>query len=171
MEILRKIVHQPEYDIEAELVEKVEEHGLTISHWRLHLGGHWTAAAVEFIPAGATETCVLVSDWGKQSLSVQVESLLADRKRVLAADLTGFGEAYPGNDPDDNDDVMLMLIATIGERPLGMQVAQITAVARWAAGTTPSNLPSISAIGPRNSVIALLAAAADPSIALESRSI
>ncbi|TWU27518.1 nitrilase-related carbon-nitrogen hydrolase [Bythopirellula polymerisocia] len=165
-QLLNKIVQRPHYDVKPEFFEREQLKEITISQWRLNVGGHWTIPVVEFDPVDSNrETYILLSDWGKQSMITDVARLVAGRNRVLALDLLGFGEADPGSDPKSYDDVMLMLIATVGDRPLGIQVAQLTAIAQWATRESGEQLPRVFATGPRNSLIGLVAAA------LETRSI
>src|ERR1022692_1091601 len=55
-----------------------------------------------------------------------------------------------------------MLAATTGDRPLGLEAAQLLAVANWLrTGTGPSNI-AIETEGIRNQVISLVAAAVEP---------
>ena len=163
-QLLQEILDQPKFEAMAELVEQTDNDPLSIFHWRLQLDDDWTLPAVEFRPGDASDTCIVVSDWGKQSMVTEVERLVAAGKRVIAVDLLGFGESDPGSGPRSHDDVILMLIATVGDRPLGIQAAQLTAVAQWATGGSVEQAPKIVAIGPRNSMIALVAVASEPGV-------
>ncbi|NLG27930.1 MAG: hypothetical protein GX557_08465, partial [Chloroflexi bacterium] len=76
-----------------------------------------------------TETVVAACDAGRDALVDTVERACARRQRVLAVDvlLTGelrIADARPGQYP--------MMLATVGERPLGLQAGQLCAVTRWA---------------------------------------
>src|SRR5262249_34898754 len=53
------------------------------------------------------------------------------------------------------------MLATVGERPLGVQSAQLAAVARWATQGQKESV-KVVAIGPRTSTVALVAAAVEP---------
>ena len=163
-ELLREIVRQPEYEATADLVDQVDEDELSILHWRLKLDDDWTVPVIEFRPSRASDTCIIVSDWGKESIASEIEQLVAAGKRVIAVDLLGFGETDPGSGPRSHDDVILMMIATVGDRPLGVQAAQLTAVAQWATGNSVERTPKIFAVGPRNSMIALVSAALNPGV-------
>src|SRR5262249_33776923 len=55
-----------------------------------------------------------------------------------------------------------LLLATIGERSLGIQASQVMNVARWAKRFSPDGNIHVVAAGPRCGVIALCAAALDP---------
>jgi len=162
--LLQETVRRPAYDFTAELVEQADQDQLAISHWRLRLDDVWTLPMVEFRPADTRETCVVLCDLGRESIVLEVERLVAAGQRVIAVDLLGFGESDPGGGPGNHDDVILMLIATAGERPLGIQAAQLAAITRWAADDSEKQAPSILAIGPRNSVVALIVAALEPEL-------
>ncbi|WP_168205011.1 carbon-nitrogen hydrolase family protein [Bythopirellula goksoeyrii] len=162
---LREIIQQPEYDLEPAIVDQTESDDIAISRWRIQSGDGWTLPVVEFWPVGNSNgTHILISDWGKDSMISDVERLLADGKRVIAVDLLGFGEADPGSSPKSHDDVLLFMIATVGERPLGIQAAQLAAVTRWAKDSSDGQAPQIVAEGPRNSLIALVATAVEPGL-------
>ena len=49
-------------------------------------------------------------------------------EQVLAVDLVGMGDAAP----DQPFDLIAEMLAATGERPLGMEAAQLIGVARWA---------------------------------------
>jgi hypothetical protein len=51
-----------------------------------------------------------------------------------------------------------LLHATVGDRPLGLQAGELTAIARWAAKEFKTETVDVEAIGPRNCIIALAAA-------------
>jgi len=75
-------------------------------------------------------------------------------RRVLAVDPFYFGEcAFK-----DHGYLWALMVGTIGERPLGLQAGQIAGVARWAA-ERDGVAPTVVAVGPRTSTIALVAAA------------
>src|SRR5262249_55587945 len=78
--------------------------------------------------------------------------------RVLAGDLCYFGEAgIP-----QKDYLFALLVAAVGDRPLGVLAGQLTALARWSAAEHKGEPVSITATGPRMGTIALAAAALEP---------
>jgi hypothetical protein len=121
------------------------------------MGGEWTVPAVELNPAGATETVLLLADGGRGEAMPHVEKLLAGKKRVLALDPFYLGESKIVQ----RDYLFALLVATVGDRPLGLQAAQTAAAARWLAGS--GKAPTILAAGPRTSLITLVATALEPS--------
>jgi hypothetical protein len=82
-------------------------------------------------------------------------------EQVLALEPLFNGSTIP-QDPDPAD--WEMLVATIGDRPLGLEVAQLLAVATWlkaASGRSPIGLESD---GIRSQVVAWAAAAIEPRV-------
>ena len=53
----------------------------------------------------------------------------------------------------------MLLVASLGERPLGIQASQIAAAARWSLAQSKTGPVTLVAIGPRSSTAALVAAA------------
>jgi hypothetical protein len=64
-----------------------------------------------------------------------------------------------GQDPDY---LFPLFVAAVGERPLGIQAAQLAALARWVRQARPNQPVTLAAIGPRASMAALVAAAIEP---------
>ncbi len=56
------------------------------------------------------------------------------------------------------------LLAAIGDRPLGIQAAQLIAVARWLSARAGAGRVRLESTGPRSQVTALIAAALEPSL-------
>lgn len=159
---LQEIVRLPEYSATVELLEQLDEDELSALRWRMQLDDEWTLPVVEYRSKDARDSIIVLCDVGRESATSQIEELVAGGNRVMAVDLLGFGEADPGSGPGDHDDVIQMLIATVGERPLGIQAAQLIALAKWTSGNADKRAPDILAVGPRSSVIGLVAKALRP---------
>jgi hypothetical protein len=56
------------------------------------------------------------------------------------------------------------LLASTGDRPLGLQAAQLIAVARWLGERTGGKQVRLESAGPRSQVTALIAAALEPAL-------
>lgn len=123
----------------------------------LKMGGDWTVPAVEINPAGE-ETALVIADFGKANMVALCGKLAGENKRVIALDPFYFGESKIRS----HDFLFAMLVAAVGERPLGIQAGQIISVAKWAGAPV-----SIHAEGPRTSLIALCAAALEPAAVKE----
>ena len=83
--------------------------------------------------------------------------LLSYGYRVIAVDPLGFGESAAPKYAWLWD----LFIAAVGERPLGIEAAQVAAIARWARSQHCEGLQAVVSVGPRTGVIALVAAAVE----------
>ncbi len=97
---------------------------------------------------------IVLHDEGRAAAAETVSERINRGERVLAADLIFTGEAtLPGDRPERN----IQVLAAIGERPLGVEVAQLLALAEWMG---PG--PKLETHGIRSQVAALAAAALAP---------
>ena len=96
----------------------------------------------------------MVADAGRASVADEAERLLSDGMRVLAVDPFYFGESKIAQ----KDYLFALLLATVGDRALGIQASQLAAIARWTQSLGKSGPATIFASGPRSSTIALVAA-------------
>lgn len=169
-EKLRALLRVPSYRATAESREIAPGGGdkavripaLVTAHL-LKLEG-WTVPAIELtpltkrVPQGVQ---LLVADSGRGSLAKECAGLIAQSYRVVALDPLLWGESkLKGQDPDY---LFPLLVAAAGERPLGIQAAQLAAAARWLKARHPQDRLTLSAHGPRSSAAALVAAALEPS--------
>ena len=125
----------------------------TVQHYLLSLGDTWTLPLTEFSPPRAKTCELLIADGGRASTSAKINAALAQKRRVFAADIFGTGELHA--DPRHH-----MLIATAGQRPLGVQVGQVLLLLD--ALSERHSAPHITAQGQVVSIIALFAAALKP---------
>jgi len=126
--------------------------GVTIIRHRLRFADHWTLPVIEFTRAQPKSTTIVIADGGRKSASESIAKRLDQGERVIVCDLWYFGESALG----PQDFLYGLLMSTVGERPLGLQVAQVAAVTEWAEQNgQPIRLESF---GPRTSLIALCAA-------------
>src|SRR5262249_40918834 len=164
---LREAVRAPRLEVGATKVESAAEEDLEITRWRLRMGDDWTVPAVELAPAGAKSTVLLVADEGRSSVATQAARLLSEGKRVVAIDPFYFGESKVGK----RDYLYALLLAAVGERPLGIQSSQVAAAARWLHNGRRFGPVTLISAGPRSSLFSLVAAALEPDAiaALETR--
>lgn len=114
--------------------------------------------------AGAPLTIVL-NDGGKQAMATEtwdrvpeVGDRLARQQQVLATDLIFTGDAAP----DVPNWQFAEMIASEGQRPLGLEISQLISLAQWAKAKWNPVLVRLETTGPRTQVIALVAAALEP---------
>jgi len=152
---LREIVRAKDYQVHAIPSGSEEKEGVKATFWRLQTGAAWTVPAVEFARGDAKKTAILVADNGRASTAEHVQRLLAAGYRVLAADPFYFGESKIA----ERDYLFALLVAAVGDRPLGLQASQVAAIARWVDGQRKCGPVTVVAVGPRSCTFTLVAAA------------
>jgi hypothetical protein len=155
---LRDLVRAKEWRVVSKTVREERAGDVTVRLWRLHLGDDWTVPAVEMTPPNAAGTTLLVADGGRKSALGQIRERLGRRERVVALDPFFLGESAIGK----RDFLFALLVAALGDRPLGVQASQIAAAARWLARERGAGPVKVAAEGQRTSLMALVAAAIEP---------
>ncbi len=157
-EQLKEILRLEHYEVQPVQSVELDSKQGTAQAWRLKLGSDWTIPATEFIPQGkAKATVILLSDEGRGSTTASVTDLLAAGKRVIAIDPFYFGESKISQ----RDFLYGLLVSSVGERPLGIQTAQVSAVIEWVKKESDGPI-EIHSLGKRTGLIALTTAALDP---------
>src|SRR6185369_2237701 len=95
----------------------------------------------------------ILSDEGKAKLAEEVNRLLEKRQRVIAMDPLYFGECRI----ETRNYLYMLLLSSLGERPLGVQAGQVAAVARWLKQKYGAPV-AVESFGPRTSLMSLVAA-------------
>jgi len=111
---------------------------------------------------GAPDTApatIVLDDKGKGASAAPVANRLNRGEQVLALDLPFHGDAWH----QDGTWLFGQMLYTIGDRPLGIEVAHLIELANWLKrrGATSMRLESS---GMRNQVVALVASALEPSL-------
>jgi hypothetical protein len=112
--------------------------------------------------SGAPITIVL-NDKGKKAAQVEVSERVNRGEQVLALDLLFHGDGSPAPSAVG----FTQLLATTGERALGIQVSQLLAAVRWMRETSGSGQLRLESTGIRPQVVALVAAALEPGLFAE----
>lgn len=132
-------------------------------YYRFDLSNKLSAIGMWFKETAARDDqplTIVLNDKGLKAAEEVVAEHVDRGEQVLALDLLFNGAAAPGA-PDPSD--WVMLADASGTRPLGLEVAQLIAVAHWLRGTSVGGRIQIETDGIRNQVIALSAAAIEPS--------
>jgi dienelactone hydrolase len=143
-------------------MESTKHHGFESLSYRLDFSDGLSATGVWMkaisTPANAPVT-ILLNDKGYRA-TAEVASEHIDRgEQVLALDTLFNGATLPAPvDPTDWE----LLTASMGERPLGIEAAQISAAAKWIEASTGQRQIRVETNGIRNQVSVLIAAALDP---------
>jgi hypothetical protein len=156
-EKLRQLLRLPMHELRVEAVATEVQGDTMATFWKFHLGANWIVPAVELVNlrGESKATTLLIADAGRAKHAAEVEKLLAAGHRVLAVDPFYFGESTAGK----RGYLFQLLISAVGERPLGVETAQVIAIARWLQAERQPPTVNLVAIGPRTSTIALAAAA------------
>jgi dienelactone hydrolase len=126
----------------------------------LSAAGVWVKALAA--EAGAPGSIVL-HDKGKKAAAVLVADRVHRGEQVLAADLIFTGDAEPQN-PGTRG--LAQLLATLGDRALGHEAAQLVALARWLRAQGAPRL-RLDVEGIRSQTVALVSAALEPGLFAE----
>jgi len=161
---LAEVSRLAKYTIQAESVGTDEQSGMKIEYWNLQVGDRaegaanaplWSVPAVEIAPENARGTAIIVADAGRAQSGAATARWLSKGYRVVAIDPFYFGESKIS----EKDYLFALLVSAVGSRPIGIQSAQLAAVASWSSARRDGEPVVISATGPRASVVALVAAA------------
>ena len=137
--------------------------------YRFHFSNGLSATGVwlKAISAQAAgPVTIVLSDKGYKTAGEIVSEHVNRGEQVLALDLLFNGAAAP-EDPADWE----MLFATTGDRPLGLEAAQLFGVANWLRTSAGRLKMRVETEGIRNQVITVTAAAIEPEMfaRIESR--
>lgn len=156
-EKLGDVVKYKKFDAAATQVGEETRGETKAAFWKLRLGDAWTVPVVELTRTEPEETTIVFADSGRKGAAKEIEELLAAGHRVLAVDPFSFGESQM----ETKTYLYALLVATVGDRALGIEAGQMTAVSRWAAEQFKT-APAVHTIGPRTGLVALVAAAMEP---------
>lgn len=109
--------------------------------------------------AGAPRATVVLDDKGRAAAAARASDRVNRGEQTLVVDLLFRGEMAPRRMPE-----YTQLLAATGDRPLGLQAAQLIAVARWLGERTGAKQVRLESTGPRSQVTALIVAALEPSL-------
>ena len=116
-----------------------------------------TGVLLQAVDAGADRrpASILLNDEGKSAAAGAASERVNRGERILVADLIFTGDStLPGRAPERN----IQVLAAIGERPLGIEAAQLVALADWLGGDV-----TLETHGMRSQVVGLAASALSPS--------
>ena len=130
--------------------------------YRFDLSNGLSATGIWFKENAAPQNVpltIVLNDKGYKAAGEAVSEHVDHGEQVLALDLLFNGATVPES-PDPSD--WEMLVDSSGERPLGLEVAQLITTANWLRSTSRSQV-QVETDGIRSQVIAVTAAAIEPS--------
>ncbi len=108
---------------------------------------------------------VALNDKGKRSEGSEVSDLVNRGEQVLATDLLFTGDSAPPDDsPQHGTPVYTQALAAIGERPLGMEAAELITLAQWLRSRSDAPKVRLMTSGIRSQVVGLIAAVIEPTL-------
>ncbi|MCO6454138.1 MAG: acetylxylan esterase [Pirellulaceae bacterium] len=155
---LQRITRAGHYEVRAEQAGSASGDGFQASRWKLRMGDDWTVPAVVLEPEKVQTTVVLLDDAGRTALNQRAAELLQQNCRVVLVDPFYFGESKIAG----RDFLYALLVSAVGERPLGVQAGQVSAVARWLKSRFAEQEVVVESHGRRTSLITLVAAGLEP---------
>lgn len=160
--ILQKELKIKEYEISAKKVDSRSVESYQANYWHLKMGADWTVPVIELSAENAEKkkTVILLSENGAASMEAEVSQQLEQGNRVLLVDPFNYGVS----NMNYRSFLFAMLVSSVGERPLGIQVSQLLGTAEWARKQFQSNELEFVSEGPRSSLVALVTAALKPEL-------
>lgn len=150
---LASVVKARRYRVRAALAREAGN----ASYWKLAMDRTWTVPAVEIAEGTPKSTVILLADAGRAAMAADAARLLQQGRRVVAIDPYYYGESRMAVKPW----LFAILLAAVGDRPLGIQASQIAATARWLEQRKAGPV-EILVDGPRTGLAALIATALEP---------
>lgn len=150
---LRAVVRAKDLEVNTTETARDEKAGVQATYWKLAMGP-WTVPVVELAIGQPTRSAIVVADDGRVAAAAQVDRLLHDNYRVYAIDPFYLGESKIA----ERDFLFALLVAAVGDRPIGLQASQVAAAARWISTQRGTGPVSLFAIGPRTTTMSLIAA-------------
>lgn len=106
------------------------------------------------------QVTLVLQDQGRKAAAADVSSRVNRDEQVLALDLTFFGDTWKDLEPFS----YVQILDGEGERAVGVQAAQLLAIAEWLRKRTGAQKVRLESGGIRTEAIALIAAALRPDV-------
>ena len=163
------------------MIDSLAAKGVESYAYRFEFGNGLSATGVLFRSWETRDdapTAILISDEGMKGMTEDIANLASSGKRILALEPLFFGQNIPGTG-DLGISSYSQMLNGLGERTLGLEAAQVNAVAEWlntdlqhgsptpgAALSTKTTYHPIALLtsGPRSQTVALTSAALEPQL-------
>jgi hypothetical protein len=161
---LRRTVRFMPVDVDhAWAIDNSRERGID-SRWyrvRLNDGLSVAAARVKSLPSAVENIAIVLNDAGTRGASAVVSDYVNRGREAVAADLL-----FTENRERPNRELRRFgqLFASVGDRPVGIEAAQLLAVAQWLRKEHPGAPITLDCTGVRSEIIASVAAAIAPGL-------
>ena len=164
-EQLRSVVHYKPVTVEnAWRMANTKHLGLRTLSYRFDFDNGLSATGIwlaEISSQPDAPVTVVLNDKGYKASESMVTARVNRGEQVLALDTILNGATMP---TESNASVWPMMLVTDGDRPLGLQVAQLLATCKWLQKTTGRQTIRLETEGVRSQVAALIAASIEPGL-------
>lgn len=181
---LREVVRYASVEVRhAWPVDATRQKGIESRSYRFEFSNGLSATGVLIESSNRPEnggTTLLIADKGRDAMGVEAADDVDRGQRVLVFEPLFMGENIPSEGGRPRLSNYAEMLNTVGARPLGLEAAQITAVARWlqrglinGSPTPGAQLPpgpaqptpmQVATQGPRSETAAVVAAAIAPEL-------
>jgi len=181
-QLLRDVTrYQPVKVEHAMVIDSLAAKGIESYGYRFEFGNGLSATGVMFrslSTANDAPAVIVISDEGMKATADDVANLVSSGKRVLALEPLFFGQNIPGTG-DLGVSSYSQMLNGLGERTLGLEAAQLVAVAEWLNTSLQHGSPTpgsalaakmahgpiaLLTTGPRSQALALTSAALEPHV-------
>ena len=138
--------------------------GMETRSYRFDFNNGLSADGVWFKAMTASEggvATIVLHDQGKKAAAEEVADRVNRGEQVLAVDLLFTGSSSPQN---PGASAYTQMLATVGDRPLGMEAAQLITIVDWLRKASGAGKVRLESTGLRSQTVALTAAALKPGI-------
>jgi dienelactone hydrolase len=160
--------YQPVAVEHAWALANTKNKGVETLSWQFQFTNQLSATAVWAHAIGAPERApvsIVLNDEGKKATAPRVSERVNRGEQAVALDLIFHGDAAPAARELQSD---VLNLSTMGQRALGIEAAQLIAVARWMRERS-GNAAAIrlDSTGMRNQIATLIAGALEPELFTE----
>ncbi len=124
----------------------------------LSASGVWLRSILQ--SSDTAPVTIVLCDNGREAAAETVSDRVNRGEQVLALDLMFMGASWKDTQPY----LFAQLLDGLGDRPLGMEAAQLTRIAHWAKDRAGVSKVRLEAKGIRTEVVGLVAAAIEPGL-------
>jgi len=151
---LQKVLHFNPMTAKASMLKRISHGSLKASFHRISIDREWSlpAIAISKSEEKPNSVTIIFSDKGKSGMTETVGKLVENDSLALVVE-----PIFMGKRPSKQDSgwKYAQMVATIGERPLGIQVGQIGAIIEWACKEYEVEKISLYSVGWNSSIVAL----------------
>ena len=153
--------YQPARTDAAWLVASTKQRGVETASYLLRMSDGLSASAVWLKAVSSKDDAsatIVLDDAGRGQSGADAADRLNRGEQVLALDLALLGEAWSERETRR----LQQNLNGLGERPIGIEAAELLAAARWLSARSASSRPRVETRGVRSQLVALVAAALEP---------